>query len=135
MPSKRGKNDEQNDQQSDKLNETITVEIPTLRSGTIAEREHKKWESPDIEWKDNPYTPENINTRIQQRALISSLGNESPEIKEENNDEDQDSSFLSYNTKDLSRYKREYYIPETLNKDEPLRSYDENVRNISQILL
>jgi hypothetical protein len=124
MPPKRGKSDEQSHEYPE-----ITLQIPTLRPGTIAEREHKKWESPDIEWADNPYTTEKINTRIQQRALTAGLADESsPEIIEENNDEDKDPSFFSYDSKDLSRYKREYYVPNTYNKEETLRSYEENVR-------
>ena len=97
---------------------------------SIAEREHKKWETPDIEWKDNnPYSIENLNSRRKRRSLILSLNEDLiPEEVEENpaeEDDEVDTSFLSSKSKDLSRYKKDYYIKS---------SEDENVIKFNLII-
>ncbi|XP_054168123.1 homeobox protein 2-like isoform X2 [Oppia nitens] len=109
-------------------------------SCAIAEREHKKWENPDIDWKDNPYSIENLNSRIQQRSISLSLANESSIEKSDDNNEDNNNndnldenedniSFLSSTSKDVNRYKKDYYVKQlnnNNNKEETLRSFDEN---------
>lgn len=110
------------------MNDTPEPQLPL--TPTIALREHRKWEKPDIEWKENnPYSIENLNSRIQRRSLILSLSEDSPsetvEDQTAEEEEEVDNSFLSSKSKDLSRYKKDYYIK--ANKDETLRSLDENV--------
>ncbi|CAG2172664.1 unnamed protein product, partial [Oppiella nova] len=118
-------NVETNGHNSDPEEETNTS-VPTVMSCTIAEREHKKWENPDIDLKDNPYSAEKLNSRIQQKVF--NLDYESPIDKtDDNEDKDVDSSFLSSHSKELSRYQRDYYVrQQPLSKEETLRSFDEN---------
>ncbi|CAG2113781.1 unnamed protein product [Medioppia subpectinata] len=110
--------------------EETRVSVPTLMTCTIAEREHKKWENPDIDWKDSPYSAENLNSRLQQRVLsLNSLNESSIERTDNTNDENEaESAFLSSNSKDMSRYRKDYYVKQQpMSRDETLRSFDENV--------
>lgn len=113
---------------SDKENDEEVRDLQTIPiSGTIAEREHKKWENPDIQLKDNPYSIENLNTRIQQRAQMLSLSEDSsPEVVVDENEKQNDSPFMSSKSKDMSRYRKDYYVKQ-IPKEETLRSFDENV--------
>lgn len=109
----------------------VTSEPVVCLTPTIAEREHKKWETPDVELKDSPYSVENLNSRLQRRSLILSMDEESEDVTEEQpvigDETEGDTSFLSSKSKDFSRYKKDYYVKHNNSKEETLRSLDENV--------
>ncbi|XP_012273330.1 uncharacterized protein LOC105695899 isoform X3 [Orussus abietinus] len=80
------------------------------RPGTIAEREHKKWENaPPIE--NNPYSEENIQKRLWERRYAV----KSSEVSGNHNDTPKNSTaplqiVLGGNQQDYKRFGRDYYI-------------------------
>ncbi|XP_060826442.1 uncharacterized protein LOC132912762 isoform X3 [Bombus pascuorum] len=80
------------------------------RPGTIAEREHKKWENaPPIE--NNPYSQENIQKRLLERQY-SRRSSDIPGIHTElpkSNGADMD-VVLAPHEPDIKRFGRDYYI-------------------------
>ncbi|XP_017752865.1 PREDICTED: uncharacterized protein LOC108545639 isoform X3 [Eufriesea mexicana] len=83
------------------------------RPGTIAEREHKKWENaPPIE--NNPYSQENIQKRLLERQY-SRRSSDIPGIHSElpkSNGADLD-VVLAPHEPDIKRFGRDYYINES----------------------
>ena len=79
------------------------------RPGTIAEREHKKWENaPPIE--NNPYSQENIQKRLLERQYSrrsSDIPGITPNAKEQRSDMD---VVLAPHEPDIKRFGRDYYI-------------------------
>uniref|UniRef100_A0A034VXA7 Uncharacterized protein n=1 Tax=Bactrocera dorsalis TaxID=27457 RepID=A0A034VXA7_BACDO len=81
-------------------------------SGSIAEREYKKWNNA-VEMPNNPYTPDALKRRIsgsQERFIdlpnISSSTNKSViTVKAEDDEENESTSNIGY-----KRYSRDYYI-------------------------
>lgn len=93
----------------------------------IVEREQKKWDSP-IEWPENPYTSERINERIKQGIWSNGSYKDEFEKNETIEEEKIDPEICLSTSKDLKRYKKDYYVPElNESKEETLRSFDENV--------
>nr|XP_012153992.1 PREDICTED: uncharacterized protein LOC100881454 isoform X5 [Megachile rotundata] len=94
---------------SKKSEEEVRLAAPP-RPGTIAEREHKKWENaPPIQ--NNPYSEENIQKRLLERQY-SRRASDIPGIHAElpkSNGEDLD-VVLTPHEPDIKRFGRDYYI-------------------------
>lgn len=90
--------------------------------GTIAEREHRKWQESNVNWPENPYTSENIEKRKHLSLLCDSIENE-PKMTEDQ----ENLCSLPYvsPSKDLIRFKRDYYVS-NLNK-ESINGFEEKV--------
>ncbi|XP_049832213.1 uncharacterized protein LOC126272953 isoform X4 [Schistocerca gregaria] len=112
--------------------ETSALAAPP-RPGTIAEREHKKWETaPPL--PNNPYSPENISKRLSNRMKLSSSQSSSSEASVEFPDL-QDENMVprpiaeplhivcAPQDLDFKRYGRDYYVnsktPEPEKKSQP----------------
>ncbi|KAH0539714.1 hypothetical protein KQX54_007472 [Cotesia glomerata] len=100
-------------ERSEEVQETDLELSAPPRPGTIAEREHKKWENA-APIENNPYSPENINKRLLERqyATRSSdvTGNsnvlptsQSPPLQ----------ILFGNNRPDIKRFGRDYYINES----------------------
>nr|CAD7407362.1 unnamed protein product [Timema cristinae] len=98
--------------------------LPQL--GTIAEREHKKWESA-LPLQNNPYSSENISKRLQKRSQYGSRS--SSEASIELPDFHNEPPLVKHPTSplkvmctgselDRKRYGRDYYVNSKLPKDE-----------------
>ncbi|CAG2059305.1 unnamed protein product [Timema podura] len=98
--------------------------LPQL--GTIAEREHKKWESA-IPLQNNPYSSENITKRLQKKTRYGSRS--SSEASIELPDFHNEPPVVKHPTSplkvvctgselDTRRYGRDYYVNSKLPKDE-----------------
>nr|CAD7440947.1 unnamed protein product [Timema bartmani] len=98
--------------------------LPQL--GTIAEREHKKWESA-LPLQNNPYSSENISKRLQKRTRYGSRS--SSEASIELPDFHNEPPVVKHPTSplkvvctgselDTRRYGRDYYVNSKLPKDE-----------------
>nr|CAD7260055.1 unnamed protein product [Timema shepardi] len=94
--------------------------------GTIAEREHKKWESA-LPLQNNPYSSENISKRLQKRSQYGSRS--SSEASIELPDFHNEPPLVKHPTGplkvvctgselDTKRYGRDYYVNSKLPKDE-----------------
>ncbi|CAK9813792.1 hypothetical protein ANTQUA_LOCUS7767, partial [Anthophora quadrimaculata] len=96
--------------QNKKSEEDVQLAAPP-RPGTIAEREHKKWENaPPIE--NNPYSQENIQKRLWQRQYSRRHSSDIPGIHTElpkSNGADLD-VVLTPHEPDIKRFGRDYYI-------------------------
>ncbi|XP_076638369.1 uncharacterized protein LOC143350269 isoform X4 [Colletes latitarsis] len=95
-----------------KSEENVRLATPP-RPGTIAEREHKKWENaPPIE--NNPYSEENIQKRLWERQYTR-RSSDIPGIHAElpkNNGTDLE-VVLAPQEPDIKRFGRDYYINES----------------------
>ncbi|XP_034177415.2 uncharacterized protein LOC117602933 isoform X3 [Osmia lignaria lignaria] len=94
---------------SKKSEEEVRLAAPP-RPGSIAEREHKKWENaPPIQ--NNPYSEENIQKRLWERQYsrrssdIPGIHTELPKSNGENLD-----VVLTPHEPDIKRFGRDYYI-------------------------
>lgn len=100
-----------------------SINIPVM---PIAEREHRKWNNPEVNLVNNPYSPENIEKRAQQKLYSPELSytltdDEHPSIggmadEEELVPEEKKKFFSS--ARDLERYKRDYYLPKQKKSEE-----------------
>lgn len=105
----------------------------------IAEREHKKWLRPDVELVNNPYSPENIENRTKSAcsSLVECKDNNGSEQGEEAEEEEisEDQKKLFYSDRDITRYKRDYYLPKQteMNKslDDQHQQHSFNILNVS----
>ncbi|XP_069675416.1 uncharacterized protein [Periplaneta americana] len=98
------------------------------RPGTIAEREHRKWESaPPL--PNNPYSPENISKRLSRQSTVYSSSRSSsatsfdfPEFKEEQQAASPLHVVCSSSEPDYKRYGRDYYINQSKSSSGERRS-------------
>lgn len=100
-----------------------------LPSFPISEREHKKWESSPVSWPENPYTRENASKRKERPVVYSSEESGFNSMPPGVSAEDEESEASISVSKDMSRYKRDYYVPTKLPRYpiEALNSTDETV--------
>ncbi|XP_026674316.1 uncharacterized protein LOC108631026 [Ceratina calcarata] len=95
--------------QNKSTEEEVRLATPP-KPGTIAEREHRKWENaPPIE--NNPYSQENIQKRLWERQYSrrsSDIPGIHPELQKSNGD-DLD-AMLATPEPDIKRFGRDYYI-------------------------
>lgn len=83
-----------------------------------AEREHRKWLHPDVALVNNPYSPENIEQRARQMHSITpttDVGGGDDETSPEDDISEEEKRKLFYSDRDITKYKRDYYLP----KDRP----------------
>ncbi|XP_053212577.1 probable serine/threonine-protein kinase DDB_G0282963 isoform X2 [Panonychus citri] len=99
--------------------------------GIIAEREHRKWEESTVIWPDNPYTIENVTKRKQYLDSLEPTAT-SPIDKIE--DDEANLHALPYisPSKDMGRYKRDYYVPNVPKEHETCNGVDEKVYSSSK---
>ncbi|XP_075592176.1 uncharacterized protein LOC124500090 isoform X4 [Dermatophagoides farinae] len=117
---------------SNSLNDSINIPVMP-----IAEREHRKWNNPDVNLLNNPYSPENIEKRSRQKMMSFSpellyspdatLNDDrldgmvmKPIVDEEEFVPEEKRKFF-HSARDLDRYKRNYYLPK--NKKLPEEKY------------
>ncbi|XP_075679470.1 uncharacterized protein LOC113791727 isoform X4 [Dermatophagoides pteronyssinus] len=108
---------------SNSLNDSINIPVMP-----IAEREHRKWNNPDVNLLNNPYSPENIEKRSRQKMMSFSpellyspdatLNDDRTDgmIKHIVDDEEfvpEEKRKFFHSARDLDRYKRNYYLPKT----------------------
>ncbi|XP_044021251.1 homeobox protein 2-like isoform X6 [Aphidius gifuensis] len=93
------------------IDEELELSAPP-RPGTIAEREHKKWENA-APIQNNPYSPENIQKRLLERqyARSSDVSGNSTNLPSSPSPPLQ--IVLGANRPDVKRFGRDYYINET----------------------
>lgn len=119
-----------NDKAKDDEESITSPQQQPAKPGTLAEREHRKWEESPINWPDNPYTMENVGKRKHLNHFLDSM--ETDDDDDDNNmtkdQEEENLCALPYisPSKDLERFKRDYYVPNTC-KDETLNGFEEKV--------
>ncbi|KAH0948094.1 hypothetical protein HN011_006770 [Eciton burchellii] len=97
-----------NNKDVDVKNENNRLSAPP-RPGTIAEREHKKWENaPPIE--NNPYSEENIRKRCLERQYSKNLDIPKAHYELKKLSEANLETNLAVDRPDIKRFGRDYYI-------------------------
>nr|XP_018914051.1 PREDICTED: uncharacterized protein LOC109041967 isoform X2 [Bemisia tabaci] len=97
------KNDVQSSTKS--RDEDSSDEGPTPRPGTIAEREHKKWEKA-VPLANNPYSKENIDKRLKSNFILSNRANCDTPLEFIS----EQTIHVGSNLPDMKRYSRDFYI-------------------------
>uniref|UniRef100_T1KSY2 Ig-like domain-containing protein n=1 Tax=Tetranychus urticae TaxID=32264 RepID=T1KSY2_TETUR len=100
------------------------------RIASIAEREHKKWEESTVAWPDNPYTTENVGKRKHLNQFLDSLDPSSGgDPRNRIEDDEANLHALPYisPSKDMGRFKRDYYVPNVPKEHETCNGFDEKV--------
>lgn len=114
----------------EKLKSSPTEEdcIAAVFPGTMAEREIRKWSEAD-EWPDNPYTQENVEKRKHLNMFLESIQTEQGKDEMTEDQKEENLCALPYITpsKDLNRFRRDYYIPDSNHKDETFNGFEEKV--------
>ncbi|GAB0097555.1 hypothetical protein DMENIID0001_132050 [Sergentomyia squamirostris] len=137
--------------------EPDSLEDEHLIPGSIAEREHLKWQHPDADIPNNPYSPEALQQRLvvlnaqqhnttQSQNVATNIDSSTPKTPERSLQ-----VVLGENSPDHKRYGRDYYIndakkssgtrkkPATPSDDFPSRSSEEDKVSVKvvkpQILL
>lgn len=127
---------------SNSLNHSINIPVMP-----IAEREHRKWNNPDVNLLNNPYSPENIEKRSRQKMMSFSpellyspdatLNDDrldgmvmKPIVDEEEFVPEEKRKFF-HSARDLDRYKRNYYLPK--NKKLPEEKYSFSILSVCKI--
>ncbi|XP_074603050.1 uncharacterized protein LOC141856591 isoform X3 [Brevipalpus obovatus] len=103
------------------------------RRMTLAEQEIDKWNHPTSEpWPENPYTSENLEKRKHMNLFLDSLDKES-ESAMTADQEEENLCALPYITpsKNLGRFKRDYYVSVDYKKDEALNALEEKAYSCS----
>ncbi|KAF7489181.1 hypothetical protein SSS_01585 [Sarcoptes scabiei] len=110
---------------NDPMSLTNISSIDSIPVMTIAEREHRKWEHPDVDLVNNPYSPENIEKRNRNRLIspdyvdseesYDSYNHDQNDFREEEIVPEEKRKFFS-SSRDLDLYKRDYYLPKNSRK-------------------
>uniref|UniRef100_A0A6B2EAS7 Putative conserved secreted protein n=1 Tax=Phlebotomus kandelakii TaxID=1109342 RepID=A0A6B2EAS7_9DIPT len=131
--------------------EPDSLEDEHLIPGSIAEREHLKWQHPDADIPNNPYSPEALQKRLVVKTYQSQSSTTSTTSHIESPPKTPERSLqvvLGENSPDHKRYGRDYYINDakrssgtrkkmadsSMSEEDKVSEYSENPLNDSYIL-